>query len=514
MSIYREQQRTCASTELLQELAASEGLTALLRAAELECALADLGHPAAPDSARLCDELARDFVSGARSRPPAIRFMHELPSEIVLRRPEGYAYYGLDPADYARVAARHARSGERALVLGVRSIGTSLSAVFGAALTLAGARVERITVRPGGHPFRRELCLTAAQLQAIERARGGEYFVVDEGPGLSGSTFLAVAEALLCSGVPADRIVLCPSHECDPEKLVAEQASSRWRRFRKLVATPSRALLGGDELSAGAWRERVFASEREWPASFARYERRKFLLGGELHKFEGLPPYDAGPLARSEVLAQAGFAPEVRRAAPGYLRFAWCAGRPAALVDRAQAVPMIASYIAFRARELRALQSDTSALAEMTRVNAAEVLGIELTPETLPLELPVIADGRLLPHEWLVTPGGAWVKVDGVDHGDDHLYPGPVDVAWDLAGAAVEWRLDADGTQALLDRFRYASGHDASGRLAAYERAYLCFRLGVTAMAGRGAPAGELPRLAEDARYYRARLRQLLTSTG
>ena len=57
-----------------------------------------------------------------------------------------------------------------------------------------------------------------------------------------------------------------------------------------------------------------------------------------------------------------------------------------------------------------------------------------------PQEGVVVAiDGRMLPHEWLETRM-AIVKADALDHHDDHFFPGCQDIAWDIAGASVEWR--------------------------------------------------------------------------
>jgi hypothetical protein len=92
------------------------------------------------------------------------------------------------------------------------------------------------------------------------------------------------------------------------------------------------------------------------------------------------------------------------------------------------------------------------------------------------------------------------VKTDAIDHGDDHLLPGPTDVAWDLAGAAIEWALDAAETRGLLERFRALTGDDASPRLPSYRIAYASFRAGVCSFAER---AGESARWAAAGRYYR-----------
>ena len=81
---------------------------------------------------------------------------------------------------------------ERLLVVGIRSIGTTLSAVAAAAARARGIAAERITVRPQGHPYNRTAEFTAEQMAAVSRAvsSGASFVVVDEGPGLSGSSFL------------------------------------------------------------------------------------------------------------------------------------------------------------------------------------------------------------------------------------------------------------------------------------------------------------------------------------
>ncbi|HET9165208.1 MAG TPA: hypothetical protein VFP11_04370, partial [Candidatus Angelobacter sp.] len=51
----------------------------------------------------------------------------------------------------------------------------------------------------------------------------------DEGPGLSGSSFLAVAEALERSGAPTEKIILISAHEPNVNALCAENAARRKR---------------------------------------------------------------------------------------------------------------------------------------------------------------------------------------------------------------------------------------------------------------------------------------------
>jgi len=85
--------------------------------------------------------------------------------------------------------------------------------------------------------------------------------------------------------------------------------------------------------------------------------------------------------------------------------------------------------------------------------------------------------------EWVQTVSGRLIKTDGVDHGNNHFFPGPCDIAWDLAGAAVEWQLAPDARQYLVDRFRRLSGTDVTEKLPFYQLAYCVFRLGSCKMA-------------------------------
>jgi hypothetical protein len=170
--------------------------------------------------------------------------------------------------------------------------------------------------------------------------------------------------------------------------------------------------------------------------------------------------------------------------------------------------------VAFRSRQLRSGASSAE-LELMARVNVAEALGVELPPSfALPLEAPAIPDGRMHPHEWIVRPGASWLKVDGVDHGDDHLFPGPTDAAWDLAGAAVEWELDAGGVEALLDGYRRQTRDDARSRFGSYVVAYAAFQLGCCEFAMRGADSGEQRRWRTAKNRYERALRRALPRAG
>jgi len=136
-----------------------------------------------------------------------------------------------------------------------------------------------------------------------------------------------------------------------------------------------------------------------------------------------------------------------------------------------------------------------------------EEFGVDLPPSNCELRVakPVIADGRMAPHKW-IDSDGALLKVDNAIHGDDHFFPGPTDIAWDLAGAIVEWELDKNAAQFLLDGYFRNTGDDAQVRVGNYLLAYSVFRTAFCRMAAASMQGSEEHlRLVADYHRYRAR---------
>jgi hypothetical protein len=120
------------------------------------------------------------------------------------------------------------------------------------------------------------------------------------------------------------------------------------------------------------------------------------------------------------------------------------------------------------------------------------------------VERPTVCDARMMPQAWLQTEDGRWLKLDAALYGDDHFFPGPCDIAWDLAGIIVEWELNRSARELLLARYRQASGDDASNRMQAYDLAYATFRMAWSRMAAASVgDAEEEHRLMRDYRRYR-----------
>ncbi len=496
-------------------------MDSLIEAGELEAALCDSAAPGAVGAADLTDALADAVFTGNNSAILS-KFVEQIeaPDRISISAPEGFTYYALHPLDFSKIADRVAFEPRPCAIIGIRSIGTTLSAMTAAGLRAKSRPVSRITVRPTGHPYARVMQFTSEQTRWIEeqKTRAAQFLIVDEGPGRSGSTFLSVAEALLNSGVPWETISILGSRQVDPQTLCADNAATRWRTFRFLATEPSvnNRFEQCHYIGGGEWRKWFSGSDESWPESWTQMERLKFLSPDRetLFKFEGMGPMGAEVRERAFALAEAGFSPSVSDAGDGFLAYANLRTEYLRKEDlTASLLECIAQYCALRVSQFPSKQSDSGELRRMLEFNIQQEFGSQLLldREDLVSDRPVLVDGRMQPYEWLLVNSGQFLKTDAISHGDNHFFPGPCDIAWDIAGTAIEWRLSLDATSFLVDRLRQLSGIDMSRRLTVFMLAYAVFRLGFCKMAMstvRGSP--EEHRLWHAYLYYRRQAKQLL----
>lgn len=468
--------------------------------------------------------------------------IQSLPPTVEMRTPEGYAHYAVYPETYLEAARRcHAELGVfDAVCLGLRTIGCSLAAVAAAALEELGCRVVSHTLRPRGHPFHRSPILTPELGATFAAKHNARFLVIDEGPGISGSSLGGTAELLHGLGIRDDRILLFPSWPCDGTALQSSIARAHWPRHQQFIASFDEVWVESGRLtdglpagrlrdySAGAWRGDLYSDQTQHPPVHPQHERRKYLLdsgasrvsaGARWLSFSGLGGRAATSLHRARRLAENGFVPPPESIVHGFLvrRFVQGAPTSADQVDRSL-LETVASYLAHLSLEHRAEPSVSEAsLRHMTTINVAEGLGeewLERLQAILPTESeawyerPVALDGRMLPHEWIRTRSG-YLKTDALDHHDDHFFPGCQDVAWDVAAACLEFDLHGTKRHRLVERYRDLSRDQTIGaRLRHHAVSYLAFRLGYTTLAsatlGETADGG---RFAADARRYRRLLR-------
>jgi len=417
-----------------------------------------------------------------------------LPLSIDARAAEGFACYGLSPDQYSNAARQLLDREHPAAVfcLGLRSVGSILAHVVAAELQRAGVLTTVRSVRPHGHPFDRNLRIANSMKRTILDEGTDLFAIVDEGPGLSGSSFAAAVDALVGLGIPPDRIVLVPSWDSSGERLNSERGRRVWGAHRRYVGTPRHPYARFEDLSAGAWRAKLFGGrEQDWPAVNPQHEREKYLQHdpATLVKFAGLGKHGKRKLARAEALASEGFGAEPVKLEAGFLHCRWIKGHAWNAADvSAAALDRVAGYLAFvRGRFCLGTTDEVDELKWMMSTNASEA-GVMFRSSELPAVRSeeterVAVDGRMLPYEWVVDSAARLMKVDGLDHHADDFFPGCRDIAWDIAGFIVECALPAGAAVYLVDS--YASRTRDAGvvrRLPFYTAAYLSYRMGYASL--------------------------------
>jgi hypothetical protein len=510
----------------------------------------------------LCKPLLGGASSGA-SAGQALGLLHEAArpetGAFTIKIPEGFAFYALFPEQFCAAAEvwgseRACVAEKRVIVVGIRSIGTTLSAAVAARLRQLGWDTLRVTVRPTGHPFARTVELPRVVSGSTDHA-----IVVDEGPGISGSSMAAVARALAAQGL-AD-ISLFPGHEGEPGSAASPEVRQCWaERARYTVGCDelkceglslrealvehcnawcdSSASCGSiQDLSAGQWRRVAFLSETEWPAVAGQFESMKFRVtnarGAQvLWKFSGLgcAPMHEQTLAelamsRASLLAKQGLVPQPLGSFRGFIAMPWIDGQRLTLADRRDPAVLahIGKYLVRSQGEplsLEEIRSARSRLAEMLYWNAKELLGDKFSSraqqlaEIAPTADPPRAsgDGHLAPCEWIRTTEGAILKTDCFGHDCEHTFIGRQPFLWDVAGALVEWDLITESAEPMLSAMRDEGASIDLERLAFIEAAYSAFRAGLMSLAAQQTvDVPEKIRLARAVQFYTARLRRSLT---
>ncbi|MER9233015.1 hypothetical protein NKI56_13100 [Mesorhizobium sp. M0622] len=524
--------------------------------AEFEANGTDRNSPQRIAGANLLVGLARDvgrsceagFAVDGPVGADVPRMMAELDcdGEILTGTAEGYAHYALYPESYF-VAARQSGLDANTCVIGIRSIGLGLAAMVAAAIDTPAP----VSVRPTGHPFRRRLAADPELISGWRTKPLARFAVVDEGPGLSGSSFHAVVAWLQGLGIDAGRIHLFPSHSSGPGPEASADSREAWMRCQKHTADFERTFLAGSavptlrdwvartigstavsltETSGGEWRRLHYGSQDHWPPVHRGFERRKFLASAGREKwsvkFVGLGEIGMHKAETARRLHDEGFAPEVAGLCHGFLVERWVGGKTLdrARLSKEKVVAHLARYLAWRAANLPASEPGASleALADMAVQNTSEALGESRAAELrnwFSKQAPpknmqrVEIDGRLHPWEFILSPGGRLVKTDALDHCRSHELIGCQDIAWDIAGARVEYSLPDAATAALCKAVEARASRFVDANLVEYyEPCYLAFQFGLWSMAERSGDGREHDRLAAAAGRYTAALLRFLDS--
>ncbi|MGE5457807.1 MAG: hypothetical protein ACM3RX_05585 [Methanococcaceae archaeon] len=434
-----------------------------------------------------------------------------LPVMVEISVPEGFAYYSLYPEMYVKAAERFLLENpvKKIVSLGIRSIGTSLSSVIAAFCSLQGVEVISYTLRPRGNYYDRELVLGKELEKEIASLQDAAFLIIDEGPGLSGSTMASTARKLFSLGVAQENIFLFPAWNADPKKFISPLASEQWDKYKiyqcdfeetGILKTELEDKLGLnviENISAGAWRKTLFNNISEFPPVWQMPERRKYLCVKRgvptekyILKFAGLGMYGLKIYETLKRMSLYRITSEVLDFKSGFILMSFIDGK--LLSDKAahrNFLDTAAEYLSMLNKQFTTERSNSlDEIAEMIYINVQEGLGKDIRFKRAELslleEMPaVVIDGHMMPYEW-IDAGGRILKTDAAFHHNDHFLPGPQDIAYDIAGLFVEFSLNEEKQDYFIKKF-IAQTADSTilKRLPFYELVYCAFRLGFVSFA-------------------------------
>ncbi len=452
---------------------------------------------------------------------------------VKVKLPEGFSFYTLYPEQYAMAALHwlgdHTEA-QKAVVVGIRSIGTTLGAVVSSVLQAGGWQVQSFSVRPTGHPHERQV-----QLPTIEDTASSLGVVVDEGPGISGSSMATTAEAFVRAGIVRESISFLPGHGNEPGQAASDDVRRWWATTPRYVTKTDDPIFAGgkslpellsdavmtlacvgekvvqiEDLSGGLWRQHVFTDQTQWPAVNPNFERIKYRCTTQsglkiLWKFGGLGSGSESLESTAEAIAKRasqreanGLGPDLLGTAHGFVATRWVEGTPMlqprdVLVIQLREFMLVGRYILRVANLPLSIEEHEQAVArleEMLYWNTWEALGEAMAEKTrllgqaakLSKPLRAYGDGHLSPHEWIRRASGQIVKVDGIGHDQNHTIIGRQSIAWDIAGLLIEWDMETDQKADAMLNNQYTEAGDEPippDVLLFYKLAYSAFRVGV-----------------------------------
>lgn len=186
----------------------------------------------ASDAAWRADVQACDAALEAAMRAIDACARSYVPREVTRRVCDRSACAALGPELYADAARAWggSRQGERVVCLGLRTFGVTLAAAAAAGLTSRGVDASMMTLRLRGNPVDLSLVLTPRLRRAIQEWVDVTFVIVDDEPGVSGSSIACVANALSAIGVEDRRIVSMPGYRPTMSSLNDASALARWEQ--------------------------------------------------------------------------------------------------------------------------------------------------------------------------------------------------------------------------------------------------------------------------------------------
>jgi hypothetical protein len=434
----------------------------------------------------------------------------DLPQTISLIAPEGFCYYGLYPECFIEAARQFYfdYQPDKVTVIGLRSIGTPLSALVHQNLEDKKCDCFSFTLRPRGNPFDRYVEIDENLNVIIKKRSKGYFVIVDEGPGLSGSSICGTIQMLKRFKISDYQIIIFPGWLPDSQKFISAQARELWGNYKKYVINFEDIWLKSNrlgmflkkkiiaDLSSGNWKHVLNKNQSASVAVYPNHERRKYLLEDHaknkyISKFIGLGKYGNLLLERANYLGNSNKIALVKDYYNGFLVYDFQDGTIPEKLNE-QFIKFTIDYFCLINTIPGQLTVSFDQIKEMIIVNLSESFSSDIVvncravnsiSETEYENEVVKIDGHVMPHEWIQKNDGTYSKSDCLEHHCDQFIHGCQNIAWDIAAFCIEFNMSQDLTESYVNMFIEKTGNKLMKKvLPFYRLAYLAFRIGFVTM--------------------------------
>lgn len=436
--------------------------------------------------------------------------------ELCMQLPAGYRSQDLAHHDAFALAdifaASQGKRRGRLVVVGPRSMGAYFAPAVRAKLNMLGwTTVSWCTVRP-----KRGISLWERRGLGDLGSKDVQVLVADESPN-TGNTFFLMIRMLRSLGVSPERIfLLAAMHPTRPDWRLPENNAEfqgvtllrleAHRLYKNRFLEPAAVLPLLQEYfrNTGSRVVEITQSRRTQELNSRLHAHFQDGFDCRLKRVFDvrLESSDRAPLKRRIIAKSvgwgwlgyhayfagkrlAGFVPDTLGLRNGLLFTAWLEGAEEDADEASSKPPVdrLATYVAARARELRLpkdpiyeisigygwtgwrvlLDTLREAFGPVGRRLKIPALHRRLGQFACPF--PALTDGNMKPEDWIRSADG-FQKVDFEHHNFGRTEPYVVDPAYDLAAAAMEFRLSPQEERLLVASYALASGDaDAGGRM-------------------------------------------------
>lgn len=400
----------------------------------------------------------------------------ELPGKLKYKLDEGFLYRGYFPEGFFNSAEKFYNdfNPETVYCIGIRSIGISFSAAAAAFLDDKGCKIHLVSLRTRGDYENRYISLNPKFLEKLNKNKNAFYLIIDEGSGLRGSSFDAVAEYLSSRGVNDEKIIFLST---------PSDVKERWNKYKKYVTTFNELWIESGKL------QELVSLDPIIP--YSDKEKLKFIaqnsLGKLLIKFIGLGEFGRSVYNKLKRLSDNEFIPQILAFKSGFLISNSIIGTPLLKDYRSRSFfRFAASYFMFIENNFKCTQSKTSEeIFNMTKENIERSLGCEWSKKLLERKEDFIEhirkdacliDRNIQPNKWIKAQG-RYYKTDPFEDLADHIFPECLNITWNIASFIIEFNLDEDETSIFLNNFPSEKINRLKEDIPFYSIAYCAFRL-------------------------------------